>query len=147
VAKTKKRTTPEGGREGFSMETKRILWLVLFTAFFVAAGTAAAEPRFDSGCSESLLELREEMVLLRAEVNVLRAQADMLYWENKIQIGCTKAFMKVHGMKPVSIPSEGEMDLWFERRDQAKARLSREIQELEAVRKLLNVPETHAALE
>jgi hypothetical protein len=129
------------------MDMKRILWFVLLMAFVMTAGTAAAEPRFDSDCSETLVDLREEMVLLRAEVNVLRAQADMLYWENKIQIGCTKAFMKVHGMKPVSIPSEAEMDLWFERRDQAKARLSREIEELEAVRKLLNVPETHAALE
>lgn len=75
---------------------------------------------------------------------MLRAQSDMLYWENKIQIGCNKAFMKTHGVEPVSMPTDEEMDEWFQRRDEAKTRLTRELENLEEVKKLLHTTQAYA---
>jgi hypothetical protein len=126
---------------------KRFLLVLLLVALPLRAGIALAEPRLDSDCSETLLKLQEEITMLRAEMNLLRAQADMLYWENKIQIGCTKAFMKVHGLHPVSVPSDEEMDEWFQNRDQAKARFNRELEQFEAVKRLLKRNESYAKLE
>ena len=125
---------------------RRSLLFLLLITLPLTAGTALGEPRLDRDCSETLIKLQEEMTLLRAELNLLRAQADMLYWENKIQIGCTKAFMKVHGVEPVSVPSDEEMDGWFQKRDEARARFNRELEELEAVKKLLKRNESYAKL-
>lgn len=123
-----------------------LLFLLLFPLCSVAADVRG-EPEFGRECSENFLQLQKEITMLRAEVNLLRAQADMLYWENKIQIGCTKAFMKVHGVEPVSVPTEEEMDEWFERRDEARARFNRELEELDTVKRLLHTSESYANLQ